>query len=65
MKKWLNYREKDLLSRPLETDEVRYVQSMVRRLTALLLLGPKLDENYQAVKRTYQWRSSISTSIES
>jgi len=50
IKKWLSYREQKLLGRPLTRDEVRYVQEMVRRIAAILLLGSMLDDNYRAVK---------------
>jgi hypothetical protein len=58
LKKWLSYREHDLLGRALTVEEARYVSEMARRITALLLLGPALDENYAAVKReTWAWPS--------
>jgi type ISP restriction-modification system protein/N-6 DNA methylase len=56
IKKWLSYREEKLLGRPLAKDEVRYVQEMVRRIAAMLLLSPSLDANYRAVKdETFPW----------
>jgi hypothetical protein len=56
IKKWLSYREKELLGRGLSMDEARYVTEMARRIAALLLLGPALDANYEAVKAaTYAW----------
>jgi hypothetical protein len=56
IKKWLSYREEKLLGRPLTKEEVRYVQEMVRRIAAILLLTPALDANYQDVKaNTYAW----------
>jgi len=56
IKKWLSYREEKLLGRALTKDEVRYVQEMVRRIAAILLLAPSLDANYQAVKAdTFPW----------
>jgi hypothetical protein len=56
IKKWLSYRERDLLGRPLKSDEARYVTEMTRRIAAILLLGPDLDANYQDVKEhTYPW----------
>jgi hypothetical protein len=56
MKKWLSYREKSLLGRGLTLDEVTEVTHMARRIAALLLLGPALDANYQAVKAAaYPW----------
>jgi hypothetical protein len=56
VKKWLSYREEKLLGRPMTKDEVRWVQEMARRIAAILLLEPLLDENYRAVKaHTYEW----------
>lgn len=56
IKKWLSYREQELLGRPLTNDETREVMNMARRIAALLLLEPKLNENYLAVKiATYNW----------
>jgi hypothetical protein len=49
IKKWLSYREQPLLERPLKPEEARYVTEMVRRIAALLLLEPALDDNYRAV----------------
>jgi hypothetical protein len=50
IKKWLSYREKELLGRSLSVDEVRYVTEVARRIAAILVLGPELDANYNAVK---------------
>jgi hypothetical protein len=56
IKKWLSYRELDLLGRPLSMDEIRYVRDMSRRIAAILLLQPTLDANYRAViADTYTW----------
>jgi hypothetical protein len=56
IKKWLSYRELELLSRPLTPDEAREVMNMARRIAAIVLLEPALDANYQAVKdETYLW----------
>ncbi|MCX6842363.1 MAG: DNA methyltransferase, partial [candidate division WOR-3 bacterium] len=56
IKKWLSYRERELLKRDLRPEEARYVSEMVRRIAAILLLQPALDENYKAVKaHTYSW----------
>ncbi len=61
MKKWLSYRERPLLGRDLKPDEARYVTEMARRIAAILLLEPALDENYERVKaHIYQWRSATS-----
>lgn len=48
IKKWLSYREKAVLGRPLTTDEALYVSQMVRRIAAILLMGSILDANYHA-----------------
>lgn len=59
IKKWLSYREKKLLGRSLTSNEVREVTNMARRLTAIVLLEPALDQNYRKVKAsTYKWRSA-------
>jgi REP element-mobilizing transposase RayT len=50
IKKWLSYRELNLLGRPLTKEEVRYVQEMARRIASLIMLEPALDENYRSVK---------------
>jgi hypothetical protein len=56
MKKWLSYREKQLLGRGLTLEEVQEVTNMARRIAALLMLQPALDANYAAVKSaTHQW----------
>lgn len=52
MKKWLSYREQDLLGRALTLDEAREVTHMARRLATLILLQPELDANYQQAKAT-------------
>ncbi|HEX8072373.1 MAG TPA: type ISP restriction/modification enzyme [Pyrinomonadaceae bacterium] len=56
IKKWLSYREHELLKRALTADEAREVTHMARRIAALCLLEPLLDDNYAAVKAaTYTW----------
>ena len=37
LKKWLSFREHDLIGRPLKADEIQYFTNMVRRITAILL----------------------------
>ncbi len=54
IKKWLSYREKDVLGRQLKLDEVQHVTSMTRRIAALLLLEPRLNDNYERVKGSTQ-----------
>ncbi|NOS71762.1 MAG: N-6 DNA methylase [Verrucomicrobia bacterium] len=56
IKKWLSYREHDLLGRALTPDEAREVTHTARRIAALILLQPELDKNYQQVKAaTFDW----------
>ncbi len=56
MKKWLSYREHKILGRPLSPAEARYFTEMARRIAAIILLQPALDENYRrAAANTYPW----------
>ena len=50
IKKWLSYREHAVLGRALKPDEAIYVSEMVRRIAAILLMGPALDANYADCK---------------
>jgi hypothetical protein len=59
IKKWLSYREADLLGRPLSSDEAREVVNMARRIAAILLLQVALDENYRQCRETaYAWQGA-------
>lgn len=63
IKKWLSYREHDILGRALHAEEAREVTNIARRIAALLLLEPALDANYEAVKRSaFPWAPSSSGS---
>jgi hypothetical protein len=56
IKKWLSYRELELLGRPLSPDEAREVMNISRRIAAIILLEPSLEVNYEAIKRAvYSW----------
>lgn len=56
IKKWLSYREQELLGRPLTADEAREVMNMARRLSAIILMQPALDENYRrTAANAYAW----------
>jgi predicted helicase len=58
IKKWLSYREFQLLGRGLTPDEAREVTHMARRIAALILLQPELDANYLRVKaNTFDWKA--------
>ncbi len=60
IKKWLSYREKKVLCRDLKSDEARYVTEMVRRIAAIILMGPRLDDNYDRIKAsTFDWQSHV------
>lgn len=60
VKKWLSYRERSVLGRNLTMDEVESVTNMVRRLTAIILLGPTLDANYlRASDNAFAWGGAI------
>jgi hypothetical protein len=50
MKKWLSYREEPLLGRPLRLEEVREVSHIARRIAAILLMEPALNDAYAATK---------------
>ena len=57
IKKWLSYREHDVLGRALKPDEAAYVSEMVRRIAAILLMGPRLDKNYADSKAAaVEWK---------
>ena len=50
LKKWLSYRQESVLGRDLRDEEALHFTGMVRRLSGLVLSGPELDANYQAVR---------------
>ena len=57
IKKWLSYREHDVLGRGLKPEETAYVSEMVRRIAAILLLGRDLDKNYAESKAAaVEWK---------
>jgi Type ISP C-terminal specificity domain/N-6 DNA Methylase len=56
IKKWLSYREKDLLGRALTGEEVKEVMNMARKIAGIIWLEPGLNANYKKVKSaTYKW----------
>jgi hypothetical protein len=66
MKKWLSYRELDLLGRPLSIDEVQEVSHMARRFAALVLLQPQIDSNYRSVaEMSFDWGSLVRSAANS
>ena len=57
IKKWLSYREQSVLGRALKPDEAAYVSEVIRRIAAILLMGPALDANYTAAKaNALEWK---------
>ena len=59
IKKWLSYREKDVLGRDLRPEEARYITQVTRRITAILLMEPELDANYETVKSSKELDGSL------
>jgi hypothetical protein len=58
LKKWLSYRERAILDRPLTIAEAGQFRDIARRLARVRILGPELDANYRACADTaYPWRS--------
>lgn len=56
LKKWLSYREREVLGREITKEEAREFTHIVRRIAALVLLEPSLDENYLALRGSfYGW----------
>ncbi|MBK9265006.1 MAG: hypothetical protein IPM54_35145 [Polyangiaceae bacterium] len=53
MKKWLSYREKAVLGRALSLDEARHLTSMVRRISALLIMRDELNAVYREARDTH------------
>jgi hypothetical protein len=49
VKKWLSYRETSILGRAITAAEVKEVSGIIKRIAALILMGPSLDANYSAV----------------
>jgi hypothetical protein len=65
LKKWLSYRERQVLGRDITKDEAREFTHIVRRIAALLLLEPELDKNYSAVKADcHSWSAASSGTKE-
>ena len=56
IKKWLSYREAEILGRALKLEEAREATNIARRIAAIILLQPLLDENYRRVKAAaFDW----------
>ncbi len=59
-KKWLSYRDSQVLGRSLTLDEAREGTAIVRRVVAILLMQSALDENYINVKNQTFRLASVS-----
>jgi hypothetical protein len=56
IKKWLSYREENIMGRPLSKDEAREVTAMVRRIASIVLMADELDSNYVSAKdNAFPW----------
>lgn len=57
-RRWLSYRERSILGRGLTPTETSDLTNIIRRIAAILLLEPELDQNYSRVtSRPYGWTS--------
>lgn len=52
LKKWLSYREAEILGRPLRGDEVLHFAKTARRITEILCMGPALDAVHALARET-------------
>ncbi len=54
--KWLSYRGRAILGRPLQREEGIEFTNIARRITSILLMKQALNTNYKAIKQsTYDW----------
>ena len=56
IKKWLSYRDQKILGRGLKIDEVHEVTNIARRITAIILMYPSLDKNYELAKENIGYK---------
>jgi hypothetical protein len=62
LKKWLSYRERAILDRPLTIAEAGHFRDTARRIAKIRLLGAELDANYRScAEDAYPWRSPPSS----
>src|SRR6266446_6557297 len=50
LKKWVSYREREILERPLRAEEAMEFTNNARRIAAMLALTPRLDEHYMTCR---------------
>lgn len=62
LKKWLSYRDFEVIGRPMTVAEAREATTIVRRLTAYVLMQPALDASYEAIKASvFEWKLGTET----
>jgi len=65
LKKWLSYREEELLGRSLTKEEAREFGDIASRIASLLLFEPALDDNYRGVSAdAYEWQHGRQVAAE-
>lgn len=50
LKKWLSYREKEVLGRSLRGEEMLHFAQTARRITEMLTMGPALDDAHRSAR---------------
>ena len=59
IKKWLSYRESDVLGRDLHADEARTFSQIARRIAAILLMEDELNASYPRCSTdTWDWQAA-------
>jgi hypothetical protein len=64
LKKWLSYRELSLLDRHLHPEEAEYFSKVVRRIAAIILLGPAPDQSYENILPTATGLASTTPTVQ-
>lgn len=61
LKKWLSYRDQEVIGRSITVAEAREAVGIVRRLTGVILMQPALDASYVAIRaQAFGWAGTIS-----
>jgi hypothetical protein len=50
LKKWLSYRETEIMGRPLRGEEILHFAQTARRITEILAMGPALNETHELAR---------------
>lgn len=60
LKKWLSYRETQVLGRTLKADEARTFTQIARRIAAILFMEEDLDASYRRCSaETWDWQAAV------